>query len=74
MSKRGDVLSVTEPITMGVVGDRLHITLISGSRAQTYAVKFNDADDAAFRIARLLEESAREHRVYQLNQQADSEG
>jgi hypothetical protein len=44
---------------LAIVGDRLHVTLVSGGNRHTYAIKFCEARRAASDASFLLDEDAR---------------
>lgn len=54
-----DVVEVTAPIQLAIVGDRLHATLVSGRKKRTYAIKFCEARKAASDASFLLDQDTR---------------
>lgn len=58
-----EIVEVTAPIEIAIVGDRLHATVTSGTRKRTYALAFAKAREAAERAARALNEHQRQPSV-----------
>lgn len=52
--QHGEIREITSPIAMEIAGDRLHVTVISGEKVQTYSVSFNKARGASHVAMRLL--------------------
>lgn len=59
MSDPGEIVEVTGPIELRIVGDRLHATVDSGGIKRTYALSFHRARNAVQAAAVLLDERER---------------
>lgn len=54
-----EVVEVTAPIELKIVGDRLHATVTSGNHKRTYALSFHKARNAAQAAGTLLDDAAK---------------
>jgi len=60
MPADGGITSITEPIEIEIVEDRVHFTCVSGKRRSTYAVSFHKARNACQMVLAMLEKHERE--------------
>jgi hypothetical protein len=56
----GEITEVSAAVDFAIVDDRLHFTLTSGSRKQTFAISFHRARAASQACMRLLDQRERD--------------